>query len=45
MDIHLGTKKAFGKWVLIIAGTIVQIITIKKREWDELKKSGLIVEG
>jgi hypothetical protein len=45
MEIHLGTKKAFKKWVLIMTNPTTQIIPITKKQWDELKESGLNVEG
>lgn len=44
-EIHLGTKKAFGNWVMIITGAFIQIIKISKMDWDSLKKEGLNIEG
>lgn len=44
-EFHLGTKKAFKEWVLIISNPTTMIIPISKKNWDGLKESGVPVEG
>jgi hypothetical protein len=45
-DVHLGTKKAFGVWALIMlyAGN-VHIISVTRAQWIALRDAGMSEEG